>query len=298
MVAIRPASGSNASVVNAVVDSAGAFARPQTWSPVMAALHGVAWFGLVLVAQVPAPPPQPIDPALKRDLTRLQGSWQLERVEENGKQTEADGLKGHLILFAGDHFILRTPSEEPQTGLLRLEVGRKPKTMNATILMGANRGTTMLGIYAFEKDALKICVDVQGEERPKEFTAPAKSTRRFMIYKRLRLKGEEESIAGTYRSVSSFGGKEQTADAVIERVGDAYLVKYSVNKVPAYIGIGLRQGDVFCMSWLNQGQVGVTLYKIEAGPRLVGSFTQLNAPGIVAEETLTRVQAEQCVPPE
>ena len=43
------------------------------------------------------------------------------------------------------------------------------------------------------------------------------------------------------------------------------------------------------MSWISQGQAGVTLYTIESGHRLVGQYSQLGGPGILSDEVLTRV---------
>ena len=78
------------------------------------------------------------------------------------------------------------------------------------------------------------------------------------------------------------------AEVEIERMGDAYLVTYKRGVGIAYIGIGLRKGNVFCLSWISQGQAGITLYTIESGHRLVGNYSQLGGPGILSEETLTR----------
>ena len=79
-------------------------------------------------------------------------------------------------------------------------------------------------------------------------------------------------------------------EATIERLGDAYLVTYKKGPLTAYIAVGIRHGDTFCLAWANQGQVGVTLYKIEPGPRLVGQYTHLGGAGILNQETLTRAR--------
>ena len=73
----------------------------------------------------------------------------------------------------------------------------------------------------------------------------------------------------------------------IDRLGDAYLVTYKKGTVTAYVAVGIRQGDMFSLAWANAGQVGVTVYRIEAGPRLVGQYTHLGGPGILSQETLT-----------
>lgn len=256
----------------------------------MAFTHAASFLGLLLVAQ--QPPPMPIDPALKKELAPFQGSWQIESVEENGKKVDAEEFKGRTLVFASDHVLVRGPGKFMQMAVLKLGFAKKPKTINVTIVQGEDRGTTMLGIYTIEADTLKLCLDPDGEERPKVFAAPADSKRKLMICKRSRAK-DELDLAGTYRSVSTaLDGQEHVADAVIERWGEGYTIQYKVNGIPTYVGVGLCKGNAMSMYWTNQGQPGLTVYQIEAGPRLVGRYMQLSAAGILESEILTRVEGK------
>ena len=258
----------------------------------MSLTHAVACLGMLLTAQQPQPP-MPIDPALRQELMQFQGSWQIESLEENGKKVDAEEYKGRTLVFAHDHLLVRGPGKFRQTALLKLGIARKPKTLNATVVQGADRGATMLGIYAFEGEALKICLDMEGEERPKEFSAPADSKRRLMVCKRVQVKDEIDLI-GAYRSVAmGFDGQEYFADAVIERIGEGYTIQYKINGLPAYVGVGLRKGKALTMYWLNQGQPGITVYEIEPGPRLAGRYMQLGSAGIIEEEILTRAPEKE-----
>jgi hypothetical protein len=147
----------------------------------------------------------------------------------------------------------------------------------------------MLGIYALDGDTLKVCYDPQGQDRPKEFKSAADSNVTFAVCKRVKAKDEAEDIVGSYRSESvEVDGSRHVAEAVIERRGDAYAVVFKKGAIVSYIGIGIRMGDVFCMSWTSKGELGITLYKIEKGPRLVGQYTELAGPGILRHDVLTR----------
>lgn len=249
-------------------------------------LHAVTIAGLLL-AQPETPTPK--DAVLKRELARLQGGWQIESMEEDGEKTAPGDLKGRSLFFGRDTFLFRRPDNLIQIGMLKLDPSKTIKTVNATIMRGPQKGETMLGIYAVEGDALKVCFHVPGEQRPNEFTAPAGSSRLMITCKRIRNKDDGPDLTGTYRSVSTeIDGTRSAAEVDIERMGDAYLVTYKRGAGVAYIGIGLRKGNVFCMSWMSQGQAGITMYTIESGHRLVGIYTQLGGPGILSEETLTR----------
>ena len=54
-------------------------------------------------------------------------------------------------------------------------------------------------------------------------------------------------------------------------------------------GVGIRKGDIFCMTWISAGQAGITLYQIEKNHRMIGDYTRLGGPGILSREVLTRV---------
>src|SRR5437588_178261 len=83
----------------------------------------------------------------------------------------------------------------------------------------------------------------------KELKSPAGSKRLLATFKRIRPKNEEVALPGLYRSESiQEDGTKYIAEAVIERVGEAYIVTYKKGPVTAYVGIGVRQGDMFCMA--------------------------------------------------
>ncbi|MCS7045191.1 MAG: TIGR03067 domain-containing protein [Gemmataceae bacterium] len=252
---------------------------------------------LTVVAQVgesqPEPPRLP-DLSLKKELSRLQGAWQIESFEDNGVKAAPAEMKNATIFFGRDTYLVRGLDNFLQIGVLKFNLKKTPKTIDAVVVRGPNKDAIMLGIYLLEGDTLTICWDVTGDERPKEFAAPAGSNRQLLVCKRIRSKDEPDDLAGTYRSVSTeLDGTKHVAAAIVERVGDAYLVTYIKDQKVAYLGIGLRKGDVFSLSWMSQGRVGITMYRIESNTRLVGHYTQLGGPGILSEETLTRLRDDE-----
>ena len=94
---------------------------------------------------------------------------------------------------------------------------------------------------------------------------------------------------GTKGDCSTFGGdgKKQTLKVEIQKRGDAYLLRWDVRGGVAFVGSGIRQGNTLSVAWVNRGSVGVSVYKIEKGPKLVGTYTEVGGPGLIGKEVLT-----------
>jgi uncharacterized protein (TIGR03067 family) len=260
--------------------------------------------GIMLLSVVTAlcfllpPTPAQADPqdaaaAIKEELKKLQGSWEIELQEEDGKTLSDKDLKGRTLCIGGSLFLVRHNASLIHLGKMKIDVSRSPKTLNAMVEKGNREGDILPGIYSLDGDTLKICLNMDGDGRPNQFKAAAKTGFVLMVCKRVRAKNEEGDLTGKYRSeVADIDGKKLNYDAVIERLGDAYMVTYSVQGKVIYAGIGLRKGDIFAISWMSQGQAGVTMYQIEKGQRMVGQFTQLGGPGFLGTEVLTKVLKE------
>lgn len=239
------------------------------------------------VAQIQPPPP--IDPKAAQEFQRLQGGWRIESQEENGEKLSEEDLKERTLFFGRETYLLRHNNKVVQVAALKLDPTKKIKTINAIIIQGNRKGETLLGILERAGDTLKLCFDLTGDTRPKEFTAPTDSSRLLIVCKRIANKDNQPDLSGAYRSESTeLDGSKHVADVMIERMGDAYLVTYKKGEATVFMGVGIRKGDVFCMSWISAGQIGVTLYSIEKNHRLVGDYTRLGGPGILSREVLTR----------
>jgi uncharacterized protein (TIGR03067 family) len=232
--------------------------------------------------------PDPQSDALKEELKRLQGTWQIELQDEDGKKLADDDLKGRTITFGKTLFLVRHQQAMVQIGKLKIDPARDPKTINAVIEKGTHEGDILPGIYSLDGDTLKICLSTDGDSRPKEIKAGPKLL--LLVCKRVPVKADEGDLSGNYQAVSiDITGKKISYEAAFERVGDAYLVLYTVKGKVVYFGTGIRQGNVFAMCWMSAGQAGISLYQIEKGNRLVGQFTELGGPGFFGTETLTRL---------
>lgn len=256
----------------------------------MAIAQVVTALGLTLFTGQGQTPP-PVSPAVAKELQRLQGVWQIEAQVDDGAKATTKELQNAMVCFGRDSFLFRRSDDLMQIGMIKLDTAKTPKTVDASIVRGPQKGEVMLGIYSLEGDTLKVCFQTAGQERPDDFNSKSGSGRLFLVGKRLVNKDDHPDLTGSYRSVSvEIDGSKHVALTNIERMGNAYLVTYRKGPAVSYIGIGLRKGNVFCMSWLSGGQIGVTLYEIESESRLVGQYTQLGGPGFISQEVLTRIQ--------
>ena len=96
----------------------------------------------------------------KKDLEKLQGTWQVAAVEIDGRSLPGWWIERFTFTFKGDEL---TEPDTDRVELVKLDASKKPKTIDAG---------KMLGIYRLDDDELTICVSEATEpKRPKEFKA-------------------------------------------------------------------------------------------------------------------------------
>jgi uncharacterized protein (TIGR03067 family) len=222
----------------------------------------------------------------RKDLLQLQGTWQLESFA-NSQPGKID-IKKRTLFIGGDLVLLRDGDKIIQGGLLRVNPTKSPSTIDVVVRQGEHKDNTMLGVYELKGDTLKVCFDPEGESRPKKFETKKDTAVILATYKRVKRAGEEIDIRGQYRC-ETFGldNKKSTLKATIQKRGDAYQVTWQVSDGVAFIGAGIRQGNTLSVAWVNRGSAGISVYKIEEGPKLVGVYTEVGGPGLVAKEVLT-----------
>src|SRR5436305_6030115 len=105
------------------------------------------------------------------DVKDIDGLWALEAREENGKEHPP----GDDALYFERKTVLWTnkagTQRSGQTGMVKLDPSKSPKTIDYLITRGSSNGQKQLGIYKLEGDKLVIAVNgVGNEERPQKFT--------------------------------------------------------------------------------------------------------------------------------
>ncbi|MCI0463737.1 MAG: TIGR03067 domain-containing protein [Gemmataceae bacterium] len=124
------------------------------------------------------------DDLVKRELARLQGTWQTVSVEIDGESL-GPGVKKDRLTIEGNAFVLSTRGGNTG-GILTIDPTRRPRTIDTETRLGDNKGTKAVGIYVIDDDTLKVCYAPVPQPRPTEFKTTPKSMRALVIYKRVK----------------------------------------------------------------------------------------------------------------
>jgi uncharacterized protein (TIGR03067 family) len=129
--------------------------------------------------------PEPSDdPPLKFEpapITELEGTWSIVESINRGEKVPEEEIK-HTEIVINRNVIYMYEGRDEKQYSFSIDPATKPKSIDITHPKG-----TDVGIYALDRDKLKICVNQQqGGERPTEFASPLKSQLSLIILKRLK----------------------------------------------------------------------------------------------------------------
>lgn len=134
----------------------------------------------LLAALVPA---LMIPTTAQDDGQAIQGNWVPVAAEMGGQKMPEQTLRAFRLTLNGDKYTAKN-GEVTDIGTFKLDPTVKPKAMDITGTDGPNQGNTIPAIYELTGDTLKICYDLSGEERPKEFKSSAGTQLFLVTYRR------------------------------------------------------------------------------------------------------------------
>jgi uncharacterized protein (TIGR03067 family) len=171
-------------------------------------LAGLVALTLVIPALADDTPKKPDSPkgdeAAAKEVAKLQGTWAVVSVEQDGQAVGADDVKSMRLVVKGNERVLRNGDEVLFRTTFKLDPTKSPKQIDLTPADGpADR--PILGIYELKDDSMKVCLALGGGDRPKEFKGGPGVT--LAEYRR-EPKSDQELIQGTWTLESAErGGK-------------------------------------------------------------------------------------------
>jgi uncharacterized protein (TIGR03067 family) len=120
----------------------------------------------------------------KKELGKLQGTWNVVALEANGQKAPAELIKNAKLVFKGDTYTFHS-GDQVIEGMVSLDLTKTPKQIDAKQLSGPGKGKTRKGIYQLEGDDLKLCLgQAGGDVRPKTFATAEGEPARLYVLKR------------------------------------------------------------------------------------------------------------------
>jgi uncharacterized protein (TIGR03067 family) len=113
------------------------------------------------------------------DLEKFQGKWVVVTLTEQGKAippAETDLLE---FTIEKDLFTVTEKGKVEVQYKIAMDASKTPKEINFTHQIGENKDKTELGIYQFEKDQIRFCMDETRKGRPTVFEG--KETEKYSV---------------------------------------------------------------------------------------------------------------------
>jgi uncharacterized protein (TIGR03067 family) len=125
----------------------------------------------------------PVATSDDKDGDGLQGTWLPATAELAGKPFPEEVRKSLKLVVKDDKYTV-TAGKSVDQGTVKLNPAAKPKELDITGVEGPNKGKTILAIYERDGDTLRVCYDLGGKERPKEFMTREGAQLFLVTYKR------------------------------------------------------------------------------------------------------------------
>jgi uncharacterized protein (TIGR03067 family) len=125
------------------------------------------------------------------DKKKFQGVWDIAFLEAGGVRAPGPKVdKGLQVIVNGDNLKVISDEIKDDAGMIfKLDPAKKPKAIDLRYIDGPYKGRTVLGIYAFDGAALKLCFPDDPDDaptRPKTFATKKGSSMRVYTLKKVK----------------------------------------------------------------------------------------------------------------
>jgi uncharacterized protein (TIGR03067 family) len=123
------------------------------------------------------------DDAVKSELKKFEGTWQLESATNNGKHTPEEVVKMiRVVIKESKHSVYFGDKPAVKEIPFTLDPTKNPKTSTDKL----PDGREIKGIYKLDGDTLTSCVAEPDKDRPTEFSSKEGSNWTLRVFKRVK----------------------------------------------------------------------------------------------------------------
>ena len=115
-------------------------------------------------------------------------------MEIEGAVVPAAGLSASRLLIDGDRFRTESP-EAIYEGVFNINVETEPHEIDIEFVAGPEAGNWNYGIFRLQGDSVEFCLNIQGDQRPKDFHTVSGSGCAYEVLKRT-LRGRPDNVTG------------------------------------------------------------------------------------------------------
>ncbi len=105
------------------------------------------------------------------DATKIEGTYSIASMIMDGKDLSVEDVKQVSMTWKEGKYTVKYGNEVVEEGTYKVNVKKKPYTIDTTATRGENRGKTRLGLYEYKDGELKICFGDLGKDRPTDFAS-------------------------------------------------------------------------------------------------------------------------------
>jgi RNA polymerase sigma factor (sigma-70 family) len=170
--------------------------------------------------------------AVKEEKKILLGVWKLVSCETEGEKVPEKILKGEVVRWTVTESTIKwtVNGEGKGEDKYRLEPTAKPKAID----LANKEGRRTRGIYLLEQDALKVCINEKGQERPKEFASRPNTHLSVMVFQREKQDQTKQILdmilKGRQAYLDSKGKKSKQSDkATSDLYAEAFIKAFQIS---------------------------------------------------------------------
>ena len=120
----------------------------------------------------------------KKELEPFQGTWAVVSITSNGAALPDDEVKKLTLVVKENERVISAGDKVVSKATFTFDATKNPKTMDIVVSDGKLAGKTVRGIYELKDGTLTICVALEGDKRPDDFTAKEGSERLLQVFKK------------------------------------------------------------------------------------------------------------------